>query len=61
MNSEKDKYTIAEVANILKCNPAYVYRSVAIAKLKSSNGFIFRSELEKFIKEHKKINGNNVR
>lgn len=59
MNSEKEKYTIAEVANILQCNPAYVYRSVAIAKLKSSNGFIFREELEKFIKEYKKIKVNN--
>lgn len=56
-NEEKDKYTIDEVANILECKPAYVYRSVAIAKLKSSNGFIFREELEKFIKEHKKNTG----
>lgn len=54
-NEKKDKYTVNEVANILECKPAYVYRSVAIAKLKSSNGYIFREELEKFIKEYKKI------
>lgn len=59
MNFEKNKYTIAEAANILQCKPAYLYRSVSIAKLKSSNGYIFRQELEKFIKEYKKIQACN--